>query len=97
MGHTIDDLGYDKSPKNEKFVRAEYEKAAKYLNLLSSGNAFGQVSEDELESLRRQLEEAKQGQNDRVAELEEKNTELDAKYERLRLLIEAMAEEKKSK
>jgi integrase len=69
MGHTIDDLGYDKSPKNEKFVRAEYEKAVKYLNLLSSGNAFGLVSEDELEGLRRQLEEAKQGQNDRVAEL----------------------------
>jgi len=70
MGHTVDDLGYDKSPKNEKFVRAEYEKAVKYLNLLSSGNAFGQVSEDELEGLRRQLEEAKQGSNSRVTQLE---------------------------
>lgn len=75
MGHTTDELGYDKSPKNERYVLEQYRKALRFLNLMSSLRAFGQVSEDEVESLRRQLREAQAGQNGKVAELQQQRAE----------------------
>lgn len=69
MGHKIDTLEYDKSFRDVEFYREEYEKALPYLQLVSSGAAFGRVEKNEVDQLRKQLEEAKQGQNDEMLDL----------------------------
>ena len=69
MGHQWDPLGYDKSPDDEKYMVEQYRKAIPWLNLISSGRPFGQVSEDEVDRLRRELEEAKRSQSDELRSL----------------------------
>lgn len=59
MGHMakVDPLGYDQSYKNEDYVNEQLEAAAPYLNILTRGEAFGQVDKDEVKRLKRELEE----------------------------------------
>lgn len=86
MGHSQpgDEYGYDKSYLDETYVLQQYRRALSYLNVMSGTKAYGQVSEDrvvelesELERLKRQLEEAKRGQNGKVEELEKRFDRLD--------------------
>jgi len=81
MGHTIDVLQYDKSFRDVEFYRREYLKAAPWFNILSSGRAFRQVSEDEVERLRRELEQAKQGRDDEVQQLRSEVDRLSRNFE----------------
>ena len=88
MGHSIDPLNYDKSFRDVEFYREEYMKAVPFLNLMSSGAAFGLVESKEINKLRRD-------QDNRV-------TELEAKLERMETLLmdalnnpEALAETKR--
>ena len=69
MGHGIDPLEYDKSFRDVEFYKQEYHTALPHLQLLSSGVPYGQVEKNEVEKLRKQLEEAKQGQQDDVENL----------------------------
>ena len=59
MGHVVDELGYNKAHLDERWMVGEFRKASPMLNILSSGRPFGQVDENEVERLRRELEEAK--------------------------------------
>lgn len=79
MGHQIDSLGYDKSFRDVEYYRDEYMKAAPYLNLISSGAAYGLV-------------EAKK-QDKRIEELEAENEELRAQLEKQSRDALAMFEE----
>jgi integrase len=69
MGHNVDELEYDKSFRDVDFYRKQYELTAPYLNLLSSGRAFGQVGEDEVERLRDELTNLRSGENREIADL----------------------------
>ena len=95
MGHTIDNLQYDKSFRDVEHYRREYLKAAPWLNIMSSGRAFRQVSEDEVDRLRRELEEARRGQGDEVqrlqAELEQRSKQLDSVEQTLNLVMRALS------
>jgi hypothetical protein len=56
LGHTIDPSEYNKAYRDEAFYRAEYLKALPFIQILSSGRPFHQISEDEVESLRTEVE-----------------------------------------
>jgi len=49
MGHTVDPLEYNKSFRDEKWTKREYEKALPFLQIISSGRPFGQIDEDTVE------------------------------------------------
>ena len=55
MGHQIDPLEYNKAFRDEAWVVKEFRKAVPMLNIMSSGRPFGQVDEDEIESLQKQV------------------------------------------
>jgi len=55
MGHQIDPLEYNKAYRDERWVVKEFRKAVPMLNIMSSGRPFGQVDEDEIESLQKQV------------------------------------------
>jgi len=77
MGHVIDPLEYNKAYRDVKWARGEYEKALPFLDIMSSGRAFGRVDEDEIKYQERRIKELetqveKQQENDqRIADLEE--------------------------
>ncbi|GAH18485.1 unnamed protein product [marine sediment metagenome] len=52
MGHQVDKMGYNKAHRDENWVIKEYRKALPLLQLMSSGRPYGQVEEDEVDSLR---------------------------------------------
>ena len=70
MGHQVDPLNYNKAFRDVDYVKAEYKKALPMLQIMSSGAPFGRVEGSRIEELERRLQEAKNGQNDRVTELE---------------------------
>jgi len=83
MGHTVDVYGYNKAHQDEDWVREEYLKAAPWLNIFSSGRPFNQVDKNEVELLRRELEEAKR---ELRAQLEQRSQREEAVAERLERL-----------
>ncbi len=76
MGHVIDDLGYDKSFRDVEFYRGEYEKASPHLNLMSRGEAFGQVDKSEVEKLRAEVQQLESEKNNDLADLKADLAEL---------------------
>ena len=71
MGHGSGDPNeYNKFYTDPDWVRGEYLKALPMLEVLSRPDPFGQVEGSEVERLRRQLQDAKKGQDNRVSELE---------------------------
>lgn len=72
MEHIIDPLDYNKSWRDEKFYRDEYLKALLYLQILSSGRPFHQVSEEEVDALRQEVERLRAGRDERIRQLEDK-------------------------
>jgi integrase len=69
MGHQVDSLGYNKSWRDVEFFEAEYRKALPWLNIMSSGRPFHQVSEEEVESLRAEVERLRAGRDAQIEEL----------------------------
>jgi integrase len=69
MGHMIDPLEYNKSFRDVGFYRKEYLKALPYLQIMSSPRPFGQVSEEEVESLRAEVERLRAGRDTQIEEL----------------------------
>jgi integrase len=88
MGHMakVDPLGYDQSFKNEDYVRDQLELAAPYLNILTRGEAYGQVDKDDVKRLKKEIDdlnaqlEEERRHNDYVAERFDK---LEKKVEKL--------------
>lgn len=76
MGHTIDPLEYDKSFRDVEFFKNEYLKAVPWLQLFSSGRPYGQVGEDEVMLLRRQVQELEVGRNNQVTTLKKEIEDL---------------------
>jgi len=52
MGHKVDPLEYNKAHKDEKWVKKEYKKGLILLQIMTSGRPYGQVEEEEVETLR---------------------------------------------
>jgi thioesterase domain-containing protein len=73
MGHSRiwDANGYDKSYRDIDAYRREYEKALPWLNIMSSSRAFGQINEEEVESLRAEVQRLKTEKDNRMARTEE--------------------------
>ena len=86
MGHSIDPLNYDKSFRDVEYYKDEYMKAVPYLNLLSSGAAFGRVEKGEVDKLRVEVQRL---------EIEKNNDLADMKVQLARLA--KLVEEKASK
>lgn len=78
MGHVTDELGYDKSAKNEKYALEEYRKALRFLNIMSSSRAMGQVNEEEVEALRAKVEQLQTQKDTRMEALEKEVQEMRA-------------------
>jgi integrase len=57
MGHNIDKLGYNKASNDIDSYKAEYLKALPFLNILSSGRPFHQVSEEQVVGLQQKYDE----------------------------------------
>lgn len=72
----FDKYGYDKTAQDDDELRKRYLEALPFLNILSENKPFKLVREDEVtqlrrenEEIRRQLEEAKAGQNNEIAKM----------------------------
>lgn len=87
MGHMakVDPLGYDQSAENEGYVRDQLEAAAPYLNILTRGEAYGQVGRDDVKRLKKEIEDLK-------AQLEQKERASEAYVS---MVVEDMAEVKR--
>jgi integrase len=89
MGHMakVDPLGYDQSYENEEYVKDQLETAAPYLNILTRGEAYGQVGRDEVKRLNREIEDLK-------AQLEQKDRLVEEVLPRLTNLEKMMGTKK---
>ena len=85
MGHMakVDPLGYDQSFNNENYVKEQLEAAAPYLNILTRGEAYGQVDKDEVKRLREQLKQRDDKQTSLEKQLEETQKTIKLIMERL--------------
>jgi len=75
MGHSIDPLEYDKSFRDIDTYKKEYLKAAPYLNIMSSGEAYGLVEKNELERLEKTQQKEIQILEARIMEMEREREE----------------------
>jgi len=57
MGHQIDPLEYNKACKDMDWTRKEYRKALPMIQIISSGQPFGQVDESKIDNLNQRIEE----------------------------------------
>jgi integrase len=91
MGHVVDKLGYDRSYENGDYVNEQLEIAAPYLNILTRGEAYGQVDKDDVRRLKREIDELKTGKNGEVAEM---RAEIDGLRGDLEAVMKALREGK---
>jgi len=88
MGHSIDKLNYDKSFRDVDFYQEEYMKATPYLNLISSGSAFGRVEKTELDKLRTEVQQLEAEKTNRIANLESMIEQLSQTLSKVMLTLE---------
>ncbi len=69
MGHRIDPLNYDKSFRDVEFYREEYMKATPYLNIMTSGAAFGRVEKNEVDKLRAEIKQLESEKNNGLSDM----------------------------
>jgi len=81
MGHVVDPLEYNKAFRDEGWVKKEYNKALPLLQIMSSGRPFGQVEEDEVLILKKE-----------VARLEAKLSEKIETFDTINDIIDRMPE-----
>jgi len=97
MGHMakVDPLGYDRSFENEAYVNEQLEQAAPFLNVLTRGEAYGQIDKNEVKRLKKEIEEAKAGQSSEIAELKRQQAATEAKLDKaIKALMEIYEREK---
>lgn len=87
MGHIIDSLEYNKAWRDEKFYLDEYIKALPYLQIMSSGKPYHMVGEDEVESLRREIERLRYADEQELGEAKMENLEMYRRLENLEKLV----------
>jgi integrase len=80
MGHQIDALQYDKSFRDVEFYRREFLKAVPWVNILSSGRAFGQIGVDQVESLQRKIRDLEAGKSGEVEAMKAEIRDLKADF-----------------
>ena len=99
MGHrgAFDKYGYDRTAQDEDELRKQYSVALPWLNILSENKPFKLVHEDEVTRLRKELEDSKRMENTRVAELEAKNTVIEAKLDKAIKALEEIFKQSKPK
>jgi len=95
MGHfaKVDPLGYDRSYENGDYVKDQLEAAAPYLNILTRGEAYGQVDKDEVKRLKREIEEIKTGKNGEVEKLDDKIKQLQSQKDTRMEALEGQVKE----
>lgn len=86
MGHQIDPLEYDKSFRDVGYYRGEYLKALPMLQLISSGEPFGQVDKTEIQKLERIIKD----QATKIENLESEKQEAESITNTLVTKIEAL-------
>ena len=96
LGHTIDDLEYNKVfDMNENFARDQYRKAEPYLSIMTSKRPFSLIDESEVDELKGRIRELeaevtklRSGQSNEVdalrSEVEELRNSLKFIYEKLK-------------
>jgi len=72
MQHEVDPNEYNQAHRDKTWVWREYRRAMPKLNLLSSSEPYGLIESIEVEQLKKELEQAKKGQNTEIARLEKK-------------------------
>ncbi len=83
LGHTIDKLGYDKSPwYDENFFREEYKKIEPELNILSNTGGM---------NLERAKEEVKKEVGELIINLQKENKELKEQLSKLEKVVKVIA------
>jgi len=82
MGHMakVDPLGYDHSCENGEYVVEQLETAAPFLNILTRGEAYGQVDRDEVRRLKREIDELKADKNGEVEAMKAEIRDLKADF-----------------
>ena len=90
MGHSIDALNYDKSFRDVEFYQGEYMKALPFLNLLSSGAAFGRVEVTELDRVKRENRELRES----MTQTEDTTTQLETAIQALMKRIENLEKDR---